>query len=119
MSKPKKKRPLMQPFGYINLDSWIAYNADDNVILISDDRCPSCRKSDHPRLFVDLQMVSDPKSRAYRGLQVHLALSGLNVHKKAAKKLITRSRVDIYIQKDQAHALLTLLGKVCRELGLS
>jgi len=118
MSKSKKKRPLMQPFGYINLDSWIAYNADDNVILISDDKCPSCQKSDHPRLFVDLQMVRDPKSRAYRGLQVHLALSGLKVHKEAAKRPVTRSRVDIYMQKDQAHALWILLGKICRELVL-
>jgi len=108
----------MQPFGYVNLDSWTCYNANDNVILISDDKCTSCQKSDHPRMFVDLQMVRDPKSRAYRGLQVHLALSGLNVHSKKAKRPVTRSRVDIYMQKDQAHALLTLLGKVCRELGL-
>jgi len=108
----------MEPFGYVNLDNWTCYNADDNVILISDDKCPSCRKSDHPRLFVDLQMVRDPKSRAYRGLQIHLALSGLNVHKKAAKRPITRSRVDIYMEKEEALSLWTLLGKVCRELGL-
>jgi len=118
MTKPKKKRPLMQPFGYINLDSWTCYNAEDNIVLISEDKCTSCKQSDHPRLFVDLEMVRDPKSKAFKRLQIHLALSGIRVHKKMAKKLITRSRVDIYMEKEQVQALWILLGRICRELGL-
>jgi len=108
----------MHEFGYINLDSWIAYNAEDQSVLISENKCTRCKQSDHPRLFVDLEMVRDPKSPAYKGLQVHLALSGVRVHREASKRKLYKSRVDVYLSKDSAKALYGLLQIVLKELGL-
>jgi len=118
MSRHKKRKPLMHEFGYINLDSWIAYNAEDQTVLISDNKCTLCNQSDHPHLFVDLEMVRDPKTKAYRGLQIHLALSGVRVHKQESKRKLYKSRVDAYLSKDSAKALYGSLQIVLKELGL-
>jgi len=118
MSKPKKKRPLMEPFGYISLDSFVIYPEGSDYIYISDEKCLSCKKSDYPRFFIDLEMIQDMKSPAHRGLQVHFALAGRRVHKAKVRKIPTRTRVDIYLQKDHALSLYKLLGNLLKQLGL-
>jgi len=118
MKRSKKRKPLMEPFGYISLDSFIIYPQGSDYIYISDDKCLSCKKSDYPRFFIDLEMVQDKKSPAYRNLQVHFALAGRRVHKAKVRKIPTRTRVDIYLSKDQALSLYKLLGNLLKQLGL-
>jgi len=107
----------MYPFGSVKLDSWIVYDSDSKSVLMSDDKCTICNRSDRPKMFIDLEMVEDVESKAYRGLQVHLALSGLKVHKEKARRRLKRTRVDVYLQKDQALELYKVLRQMLKELG--
>jgi len=118
MSRRKKCKPLMEPFGYTSLDSFIIYPAGSDYVYISDEKCLSCKKPDYPRFFIDLEMVQDVKSPAHRGLQVHIALAGRRVHKAKVRRIPTRTRVDIYLSKDQALSLYKLLSNLLKQLGL-
>jgi len=113
----KKKLPLFYPFGSIKLDSWIVYDSDSQSVITSDNKCTMCKGNDKPRMFIDLEMIEDVESKAYRGLQVHLALSGLKVHKEKARRKLKRTRVDVYLQKNQALELYKILRQMLRELG--
>jgi len=85
---------------------------------MADDNCLLCNRSDNPRLFLDLELVEDIDSPAYRGLQVHLALIAHTIHHQKARKHIGKTRVDIYLSKDQARQLYTRLSNLLSQLGL-
>jgi len=114
----KKKLPLTQHLGRINLDSWTVYDSVGQIVIISDNKCIECKSSDRPIAFIDLQMIQDPKSPAYKGLQLHLGLSGKRIHRSSSKKRLKRTRVDIYLSKEQVKDLHRILSEFIEKLGL-
>jgi len=114
----KKKLPLSQLFGYVDLDNWTVYDSIGQIVIMSDNRCVSCKKSDRPRMFLDLVMIEDLKSPAYKGLQLHLGLTGVTIHRESSRKKLTKTRVNIYLSKDQAKSLYDILLKFVIEMGL-
>jgi len=114
----KKRKPLLEPFGSIKLDSFIIYDSKSQSVVMADDKCLLCNRSDNPLLFLDLELVEDIDSPAYRGLQIHLALVARNIHHTPARKSIPSTRVDIYLSKDQAKELLSHLSRLLSQLGM-
>jgi len=112
MEENKKPKPLMEPFGSVKLDSFIVYDDHKQSITTADDRCLFCKGSDDPRMFVDLELVDDHSSPAYRGFQLHLGFMARRVHRPPARRPIPRARVDVYLSLKEARVLHARLGQL-------
>jgi len=117
MGQEKKPKPLMEPLGLIKLDSLIIYDNHEQSVAISDDKCFLCKSSDGPCVFLDLELVDNPNSSAYRGLQLHLGFKAKKFHRFPARKVIPQTRIDVYLSLKEVkvlHARLEyLLSKLC------